>query len=108
MFLKFAEVYLVGICFVHLGLCGVAVAAEQGGTCGGFIGISCGVGWWCDPQAGKCGGADVKGRCVEVSTACSEQRSTAAAACGCDGKTYASDCERQRANVPKNYNGECR
>jgi hypothetical protein len=55
MFLKPAGLYVAAICFVHIGLCGVAEAAEQGGTCGGFIGISCGRGWWCDPQAGKCG-----------------------------------------------------
>ena len=108
MFLKSAGVYVAGMCFIHIALCGVAEAAEQGGTCGGFIGISCGAGRWCDPLAGKCGGADIQGRCVEVSTPCSKQRSTAGAVCGCDGKTYPNDCERQRANVPKNHNGECR
>ena len=106
MFLKSAAVYVAGICFIHMALCGFAEAAE--GTCGGFIGITCGVGRWCDPQAGKCGGADIQGRCVEVSAVCSKQRSTAGAVCGCDGRTYANDCERQTANVPKNYNGECR
>jgi hypothetical protein len=27
--------------------------------------------------------------------------------CGCDGKTYNNDCERQRAKVSKNHDGKC-
>lgn len=27
--------------------------------------------------------------------------------CGCDGKTYANDCARMSAGVPKDHNGLC-
>ena len=104
--MKSAVICFAGICFIYVALCGIAQAAE--GTCGGFIGITCGVGRWYDPQAGRCGGADIQGRCVEVSTACSKKGSTTGEVCGCDGRTYANDCERVSANVPKKHNGECR
>jgi hypothetical protein len=78
--------------------------AGEGGKCGGFIGIRCDDGLWCDPDPGSCGGADISGVCVKIVTACKDE---AAPVCGCGGRTYANDCERRKANVAKKSNGAC-
>jgi hypothetical protein len=60
---------------------------------------------WCEHQAGECSVADGAGTCVEESGAfCAP---IFQAVCGCDGKTYGNDCERQRATVSKQQDGPC-
>ncbi len=78
--------------------------AGEGGKCGGFIGLRCDDGLWCDPDPGHCGGADISGVCVKIVSACKD---IAASVCGCGGHTYANDCERQKANVAKKSDGAC-
>ncbi len=73
--------------------------------CGGIGGFSCASEQFCDIFAGLCGGqTDPLGTCVPVTDACPEIFSPV---CGCDGVTYANDCFRIFARVPKDHDGPC-
>ena len=82
-----------------------ASAVGPGKQCGGFPGIPCDAGLFCQNPPGTCGVIDVGGRCVKVRRVCGRIYRPV---CGCDGKTYGNDCERQMAMVSKNHNGACR
>ena len=81
-----------------------ALAAGVGQTCGGFIGVGCERGLFCETPAGKCAVADGQGKCVMPPAACNKMSRPV---CGCDSKTYANDCERQAAGISKSHNGKC-
>ncbi len=80
-------------------------AAKLGERCGGFAGIPCGAGQWCEMKPGQCNAADMFGTCVQVPEVCATIYKPV---CACDSKTYGNDCERRRARVSKNHDGECR
>lgn len=77
----------------------------EGQMCGGIAGIPCAKGLWCDPSPGRCQGADMAGRCVRVSLACTLVYRPV---CGCDGRTRGNDCERRFARAAKAHDGACR
>lgn len=83
-----------------------ASAAGVGQACGGILPLQCDSGLFCQNPPGRCGGADMQGKCTKVPQACPQQ--IVRPVCGCDGKTYANDCLRQMAKVSKNYNGRCK
>jgi Kazal-type serine protease inhibitor domain len=82
-----------------------AAAVGVGETCGTIVGIRCDKGLWCDFDAGKCGVADVGGKCIKIPADCTKER---VPVCGCNKRTYSNDCRRQRAKAQKDHDGECK
>jgi hypothetical protein len=85
------------------GTLGTGGASSTGKMCGGFAGLPCAAGEICEIAAGHCC-CDYAGTCVAQPQVCSM---IYAPVCGCDGKTYPSDCERQGAGVSKDFDGPC-
>jgi hypothetical protein len=70
--------------------------------CGGPQDLACPDGMVCDKHDDMCG-TDAAGVCVPMPTECQDD----APVCGCDGQTYASDCDRLQAGVTHAYDGAC-
>jgi Kazal-type serine protease inhibitor domain len=79
-------------------------AAKLGEQCGGVAGIQCDSGQWCELGPGQCNIFDTFGSCVIQRLSCPRDNRPE---CGCDGRTYANECERRRNRVAKDHDGEC-
>jgi hypothetical protein len=74
-------------------------------TCGGLLGLKCGAGEYCYFKEGDfCGAADATGTCMPVGKPCD---STAGSVCGCDGRTYGSQCEASKLGMSVATSGAC-
>lgn len=73
--------------------------------CGGIEGRECGEGEFCELPEGQCLVADSQGTCIYQPQMCTRDYRPV---CGCDGRTYGNDCERQSGGVQKDYDGECK
>jgi hypothetical protein len=80
-------------------------AVGLGKTCGGFIGTPCDGGLFCQQKPGQCKFIDMTGTCVRVPQICGF---IFLPVCGCDGKTYSNNCERQKAMVSMKHKGACK
>ena len=101
---------LVGALLVVLAGAGVgltgAKAANLDEACGGKDAITCNSALWCQKTtAGQCGVEDAVGRCDKAPAFCMR---VSRPVCGCNGKTYPNDCERQRLKVQLDYVGACK
>jgi len=77
-----------------------------GGECGGFLGLTCSDGEYCDYPADvpACGAADHLGTCRPRPEACIE---IYAPVCGCDGVEYPNGCYANAAGVDVYADGTC-
>ena len=82
-----------------------AMSAQLGEVCGGRLGIGCARELFCDWPVGTCGGWNVEGICTRIPRFCVQR--IGRRVCGCDGKTYTNNCQRQRAIVSKQQDGRC-
>ena len=88
-----------------VSLAGPSALAEPGARCGGYAGIKCGEGEWCQRAASRCSATDLSGACARIPQVCSM---IFRPVCGCDGKTYGNDCQRQAAQAQLAHTGPCK
>jgi Kazal-type serine protease inhibitor-like protein len=84
-----------------------AHAVPLGQGCGGTGGGACDKGLWCEPSAGLCG--STVGVCVAIPRLCIARKKSKdyRPVCGCNSKTYSSDCFRRAYKVAKSHDGKC-
>ena len=104
---------VLGICgaFAFALVIGLASPVGAAGTkCGGFIinpGI-CGENQFCQKPAGACWNWDIGGTCTVKPLRCPIRKGVFyIKECGCNGVTYANDCERRKAGVSMLHKGAC-
>lgn len=91
-------------CFALFLLVGGAGQAQTGQTCGGIGALKCPEGQACKFEFGMCNQPDLAGTCVTVPATCPKQGPPI---CGCDGKTYANECELLKAGTRPDRRGAC-
>ena len=100
---------VVGALLVIVGGAGLGLASAHAANldeaCGGPTGITCNSALWCQKAEGQCAAADAAGKCDKAPSFCMR---VSRPVCGCNGKTYANDCERQRVKVQLDYVGACK
>lgn len=75
-----------------------------GQTCAGIAALQCPAGQACQFPLDQCNVADIAGVCVPVADECPKQGPPF---CGCNGKTYANECELLKAGVAPRKRGAC-
>lgn len=93
-----------GFALALLAVMGQPVEAQTGQTCGGIAALQCPEGQACRFPENQCNVADLAGTCVPVPTACPKQGPPV---CGCNGETYANECELLKAGVAPLRQGNC-
>jgi len=91
------EANLTGGGVAHEGECREACDPNEAGTCGERR--------FCRLRHGMCEAADAQGVCITVPEVCPE---LFAPVCGCDGVTYANECEAILVGAQVRHLGECR
>jgi hypothetical protein len=95
---------LAHVAIRHSGKCAPGVPPAR--SCGGPEKLACPATELCDLPIGTCSSTDLLGVCAIRPGKCPEELLPV---CGCDGKTYTSDCERLQAQsyVQKAHDGKC-
>ena len=97
------------LCWGTCGDCAAGTECQDGACepysyCGGFLGIPCPEGELCLLPGGTCGGEDLFGTCTPIPLACPDLWDPV---CGCDGLSYANECELWLAGEPLHHLGMC-
>ncbi len=82
-----------------------AEAANLDEACGGPDKITCNSALWCQKTAGECSISDAAGTCKKAPDFCIP---IARPVCGCNGKTYANECELHKARAQLDHPGRCK
>jgi hypothetical protein len=77
---------------------------RPGMECGGFAGILCPAGMYCDHQGGTCGLGDMMGTCRKIPDVCTQECTQV---CGCDGTSYCNACLAHLAGVDDSAETTC-
>jgi hypothetical protein len=86
-----------------------AGAVGVGKACGGFPGLQCDGGLFCQQKPGTCKVIDMSGICTRVPRICPKVNPRhVMQVCGCNNVTYNNDCERQQAMVSLAHKGACK
>jgi len=96
-----------GVSVVMKGACAKheAAALAEGALCGTRgVSADCGEGLYCAYKS-DCGATDAGGKCSKKPMMCTKIYMPV---CGCDGKTYGSDCTAASAGVSVMRKGECK
>jgi len=103
---------IVALTFVSLVAASVVLknqahAVPVGEVCGASTGAVCDKGLWCEPPPGMC--ASTAGVCVALPRLCVARKKSKSfrPVCGCNSKTYSSDCFRRAYKVAKYRDGKC-
>lgn len=82
-----------------------APSDATGDECGGFLGLGCDGGEFCDYAIeAMCGSGDQLGTCRAIPAACTGEIDPV---CGCDGETYSNPCAAAAAGVSVMSEGAC-
>jgi hypothetical protein len=94
------------LAFASLMLIAAAQAAAKPQSCGGTQPFACPNGQFCQFPTGACTALyGTPGTCARKPRICPL---IFLPVCGCNGKTYGNDCQRQSAGVSLRHTGRCR
>jgi hypothetical protein len=82
-----------------------AVTANLDEACGGPDKITCNSALYCQLPVGQCSNADAAGTCVKAPDFCMR---VSRPVCGCNGKTYANECDARHAKMAIDTQGACK
>jgi hypothetical protein len=87
---------------------GTTGGGGQPSVCGGFAGVQCGPGEYCDyPIETMCGAGDQLGQCEPIPSTCPLTDMATFPVCGCDGQTYPDRCSASVAGTSVAHDGAC-
>ena len=104
--MKIAALICSTLLVVSVAFAQHAHAVPAGQPCNGVDAVS-DKGLWCEPPAGSC--TATAGVCVAVPRLCFARKKSKSyqPVCGCNSKTYSSDCFRRAYKVAKLHDGKC-